>query len=79
MLAMMMTDHTNSMDAMVVVLHKNDLNNRHHNLMVLQLTAIASVSICSHSNCCHCHIGSNRYAIAAGSSHRNSYRPACDS
>lgn len=81
MLAMTMTDHTNSMDAMAVVSHKTDSNNSRHSWMVLLSTAVAAaiVSICWHLNCRHCHIDSNRYVIAAGSSHRSNYHPACDS
>lgn len=81
MIAMMtMADRTNSMDALMAVLHKNDSNNRHHNWMVVLLLMVMTLnSICWHLCWCHCHIDSSLYAIVDYNSHQSSYHPAYDS
>lgn len=69
---MRMTAHTNSMDALLVVVSdKIVTNNKPHNWMV-QPVAVTLISICLHSNCRHYHIGSSHYAWLDCSSHQNS-------
>lgn len=63
----------------VVVLCKNDSNNRHRNWMVMQV-AVTLISVCSYLCWCHYHSDNNHCAMADDcSTHRNNCHLAYDS